>query len=124
MSLENEPQDSLLRSQDNSWGARPTGRRVFCTKKIGVRFPGAPFFANAEVGQRRAACLRNKCLRVRLPPSVLGVGVRDLGFRFSERPDQGTEDFGRFDPLVRQLRLTGSKAKSGHQRNLIFELAK
>ena len=26
---------------------------------------------NAEVGQRRAACLRNKCLRVRLPPSVL-----------------------------------------------------
>ena len=28
---------------------------------------------NAEVGQRRAACLRNKCLRVRLPPSVLNM---------------------------------------------------
>ena len=26
----------------NTWGARPTGRRLFCKQKIGVRFPGAP----------------------------------------------------------------------------------
>ena len=24
------------------WGARPTGRHLFCIQKIGVRFPGAP----------------------------------------------------------------------------------
>ena len=29
----------------NTWGARPTGRRLFCKQKIGVRFPGAPLIS-------------------------------------------------------------------------------
>ena len=30
------------------WGARPTGRHLFCIQKIGVRFPGAPLKVDNE----------------------------------------------------------------------------
>ena len=60
---------------DKQYGALVQREDVcFASRKSGFDSPVLHSLSgNAEVGQRRAACLRNKCLRVRLPPSVLNM---------------------------------------------------